>query len=174
MLLQAVLHVHIFRRNKRLLESKILASLPYVSGLSYRVKTYQTRVIEAIHVSALRWVHALKNVASHLPRSERKIMAIEETKLKIRRRQFFVWSPIDVESKELLATYASYQRSSYTALLFVRMVLDTCMNKPFILVDGGPLYPCAFERCGLRWLHVTFDERNAIDMFYRTFRERTR
>jgi len=86
-----------------------------------------------------------------------------------------VWSAIDIESKELLAVYASYQRSSFTALMFVRMVLDTCINKkPVILVDGGPWYPWAFERCGLRWLHITFGERNAIERFYRTFKERTR
>ena len=53
-LLKAVLDARIFRRNKRPLESKILASLLYMSGLSYRGMTYQTRVIEASHVSASR------------------------------------------------------------------------------------------------------------------------
>jgi hypothetical protein len=37
----------------------------------------------------------------------------------------------------LLAVYSSYQRSSINAMLFVRMVLNTCTNKPVVLVDDG-------------------------------------
>jgi putative transposase len=72
----------------------------------------------------------------------RRSVAIDETKQKVNGRQLFVWSAIDVDTKELLATYASYQRSSIAALIFVRRVLDTCVNKPVILVDGGrPVVP---------------------------------
>jgi hypothetical protein len=83
-----------------------------MSGLSYRALTSQTRVIEASHVSVFRWVHALKGIVSHPPRSERKIVAIDETKLKINGRQVFVWAAIDADTRELLAVYASYYRSS--------------------------------------------------------------
>jgi len=86
-LLKAVLDAHIFRRNKRPLESKVIACLLYTSGLSYRAMTYQTRVIEASHVSVFRWAHALKGIVSHPSRSERKVVAIDETKLKIRGRK---------------------------------------------------------------------------------------
>jgi putative transposase len=111
-LLKAVQDARIFKRNKRPLGSKVIASLLYMSGLSYRAMTYQTRVIEASHVSVFRWVHALKGIVSHPPRSERKIVAIDETKLKINGRQVFVWAAIDADTKELLAVYASYYRSS--------------------------------------------------------------
>jgi transposase-like protein len=86
-LLKAVQDARIFRRNRRPLRSKILACLLYLRGLSYRAMTYQTRVIEASHVSVFRWVHALKGIVSHPPRSERKIVAIDETKLKINGKQ---------------------------------------------------------------------------------------
>jgi hypothetical protein len=72
-LLKAVLDARIFRRNKRPLESKILASLLHTSGLSYRAMTCQTRVIEASHVSVFRWVHALRGIVSRVPKRERKL-----------------------------------------------------------------------------------------------------
>jgi putative transposase len=174
-LLKAVQDAHIFRRNKIALETKILACLLYLAGLSYRGMTLQTGIIPACYRSVHYWVQQLKCITSRVPKRVRRFVAIDETKQKVNGRQLFVWSAIDIESKELLAVYASYQRSSFTALMFVRMVLDTCINKkPVILVDGGPWYPWAFERCGLRWLHITFGERNAIERFYRTFKERTR
>jgi putative transposase len=174
-LLKAVQDAHIFRRNKIALETKVLACLLYLAGLSYRGMTLQTGIIPACYRSVHYWVQQLKCITSRVPKRVRRFVAIDETKQKVNGRQLFVWSAIDIESKELLAVYASYQRSSFTALMFVRMVLDTCINKkPVILVDGGPWYPWAFERCGLRWLHITFGERNAIERFYRTFKERTR
>jgi|GEM_PF-4937885 hypothetical protein len=52
-LLKAVQGFRIFERNKEPLETKIVACLLYMSGLSYRGMTYQTKVIEASHVSVL-------------------------------------------------------------------------------------------------------------------------
>jgi putative transposase len=173
-LLKAVREAHIFRRNKRPLESKVVACLLYLSGLSYRGMTYQTRIIDASHVSIYNWVHALKDIISHVPRKERRIVAMDETKLKISGRQVFVWAAIDVETKELLAVYVSYYRSHVNTIVFLKRVLDTCVNKPVVLVDGGPWYPWPLDRMGIRWLQVTFGYRNTIERFFRTLKERTR
>jgi putative transposase len=56
----------------------------------------------------------------------------------------------------------------------LKRVLETCTNKPVILVDGGPWYPWPLNEMGFKWLHVTFGERNAIGRFFRTMKERTR
>ncbi len=173
-LLKAVREARIFRRNKRPLESKVIACLLYLSGLSYRSMTYQTRIIEASHVSVYNWVHALKGIVSRVPRKERRIVAIDETKLKIQGRQVYVWAAIDADTKELLAVYASYYRSNINTMVFLKRVLDTCVGKPMVLVDGGPWYPWPLNRMGIRWLHVTFGYRNAIERFFRTLKERTR
>ena len=69
----------------------------------YRGMTYQTRLIGASHVSVFNWVHALRGIVSRVPRRERKIVAIDETKLKIQGRQVYVWAAIDADTKELLA-----------------------------------------------------------------------
>ena len=173
-LLKAVQDAHVFKRNKRPLESKVVACLLYLSGLSYRAMTYQTGMLEASHVSVHRWVHALKGVVSRVPRKERRMVAIDETKLKINGRQVFVWAAIDTDTRELLAVYASYYRSSINTIVFLKRVLETCTNKPVILVDGGPWYPWPLNEMGFKWLHVTFGERNAIERFFRTMKERTR
>ena len=136
--------------------------------------TYQTGMIGASHASVCRWVHALKGITSPVSVKERKVVAIDETKLKIRGRQVYVWAAMDVETKELLAVYASYYRSHINTLVFLKKVLGTCTNKPVVLVDGGPWYPWPLERYGLRWLHITFGYRNAIERFFRTLKERTR
>ena len=173
-LLKAVQDSHIFKRNRIALETKVLACLLYLAGLSYRGMTLQTGIIPACYRSVHYWVQKLNGITSNLPRKARRLVAMDETKQKVNGKQLFVWSAIDVESRELLAIYASYQRSSINALVFVKTVLATCEGKPVVLVDGGPWYPWALERYGLRWLHITFGERNAIERFYRTFKERTK
>ncbi len=66
-----------------------------MSGLSYRSMTYQTRIIDASHVSVHNWVHALRGMISRVPRRERRVVAMDETKLKIHGRQMYVWTAID-------------------------------------------------------------------------------
>ena len=173
-LLKAAQDARIFRRNKRPLRSKVLACLLYLSGLSYRGMTYQTGMIRASHVSVCRWVHAMRGIISRVPTRERRVVAIDETKLKIKGRQVFVWAAMDTDTKELLAVYASYYRSSINTLVFLKRVLSTCTNRPVVLVDGGPWYPWALDRYGLKWLRITFGERNCIERFFRTLKERTR
>jgi putative transposase len=49
--------------------------------------------------------------------------SIDETKLYIKKTWVYVWSAIDVDSKELLALEVSYGRSCLNAFLFLKKVL---------------------------------------------------
>jgi putative transposase len=60
-----------------------------------------------------------------------------------------VWSAVDVDSKELLALEASYDRSSLNALAFLKKALRMCTNKPLVIVDRGPWYRWVLERLRL-------------------------
>jgi putative transposase len=174
-LLKAVRVRHIFKRNKCTLETKVFACLLYMAGISYRGMTFQTGMIGASHVSVYNWVHRLGTLTSRVPKRKRECIAVDESKLKANKSMLFVWSAIDVETKELLAVYASYQRSSLNTIWFMRRVLRTCRGrKPRVLVDGGPWYPWALERMGFEWEHVTWGRRNAIERLFRTVKERTR
>ena len=174
LLLKAVQAKGMFQRNKIPLETKILACLLYMAGLSYRAMTMQTGIIQACYRSVHYWVQKFKEIGLGAKKKARRLIAIDETKLKVNGRQAFVWAAIDVESRELLAIYASYQRSSLNSYVFLRKVLKACTNKPLVLVDKGPWYPWALDRLGLKWQHVTFGKRNYIERLFRTLKERTK
>lgn len=80
------------------------------------------------------------------------VLAIDETKLKGNHFKLFVWS-------------ASHQRavhSSINAMLFVRMVLSACTNKPVVAVDGA----FALESYGFMRFRITFGKRNSIERYF--------
>jgi len=92
-------------------------------------------MIDASHVPVFRWVDAMRGIVSRVPRKERKLIAIDETKLKIKERRVEVWASIDADTKELLAVYASYYRLSINTIIFVKRVLDTCVGTSVVPVN---------------------------------------
>jgi transposase-like protein len=94
----------------------------------------------------------------------RRCIAVDETKPRVKKSYVYIWSAVDVDSKELLALEASYGRSSLNALAFLKKALKMCTNKPLVLVDRGPWYRWAFERLGLEYRH---------ERFFRYLKERT-
>jgi transposase-like protein len=83
----------------------------------------------------------------------RRCIAVDETKLSVKGVYVYVWSAVDVDSKELLALEASYGRRCLNALSFLKKALRMCSNKPLVIVDRGPWYRWAFERLGLEYRH---------------------
>jgi transposase-like protein len=79
----------------------------------------------------------------------------------------YMWSAVDVDSKELLTLEASYVRSSLNTLTFSTKALKMCTNKPLVIVDKGPWYRWAFERFGLEYRHEKFGMRNRVERFFR-------
>jgi putative transposase len=103
----------------------------------------------------------------------RRCIAFDETKLSVKGVHVYVWSAVDVDSRELLALEASYGRSSLNALSFLKKGLRMCTNKPLVIVDRGPWYRWAFERLGLEYRHERFGMRNRVERFFRYLKERT-
>jgi transposase-like protein len=128
--------------------------------------------LEPISKSA---VHYLAKRVSEIRVSKepryRRCIAVDETKLCVKKSYVYIWSAVDADSKELLALKASYGRSSLNALTFLKKALKMCTNKP--LVDKGPWYRWAFERLGLEYRHERFGIRNRVERFFRYLKERT-
>jgi transposase-like protein len=103
----------------------------------------------------------------------RRCITFDETKLSVKGVHVYVWSAVDVDSRELLVLEASYGRSSLNALSFLKKALRMCTNKPLVLVDKGPWYRWAFERLGLEYRHERFGMRNRVERFFRYLKERT-
>jgi transposase-like protein len=143
-------------------------------GSCRKVSRVLSLALEPISKSA---VHYLAKKVSEIrvakePRYGRCI-AVDETKLRVKKSYVYVWSAVDVDSKELLALEASYGRSSLNALAFLKKALKMCTDKPLVLVDKGPWYRWAFERLGLEYRHERFGIRNRVERFFRYLKERT-
>jgi putative transposase len=102
-----------------------------------------------------------------------RCIAVDETKLRVKKSYVYIWSAVDVDSRELLALEASYGRSCLNALSFLKKALRMCTNKPLVLVDKGPWYRWAFERLGLEYRHERLGMRNRVERFFRYLKERT-
>ncbi len=102
------------------------------------------------------------------------MIAIDETKIKLERKQIFVWAAIDVDSKECISIWASERGSSFHAYVFLREILRYCESKPEIVVDRGFWYRWALQRLGIKYKHKTFGSRNAVEGFFSRFKKRTK
>ena len=142
-------------RNKKDVELKILVALLYFLGLSLR-KASSIDIWE--DKSRVNYYHKLKKVLKQPRKKERKLIAIDETKIKLEKKLIFVWAAIDVDTKECLAVWASESRGSFEAYVFLKEVLKYCENKPEIVVDS--IYTKA-------WFKIqTFGDRNAVEGFF--------
>ncbi len=115
-----------------------------------------------------------KRVIKLPQRKERRLIAIDETKLKLEHKQIFVWSARDVGTGEILFVWASDGRSSFHAYFFLKEVPRFCKNKPEVVVDKGLWYIQALNRLGLWYKHETFGRRNSIESLFSQFKYRTK
>ena len=73
----------VFRRNKKNVEFKILAALLYFFGLSLRKTSKYLSLFEDKNESVRIYYHRLKKVLKQPRKKERRLIAIDETKLKL-------------------------------------------------------------------------------------------
>jgi transposase-like protein len=100
-------------------ELKVLAVLEYMfHGSCRKVSKVLSLAIEPISKST---VHDLARKVSTIKVSSepkfRRCIAIDETKICIKKAWVYIWSAIDVNSKELLALEVSYGRNCLNALI---------------------------------------------------------
>jgi putative transposase len=69
----------------------------------------------------------------------RRCIAVDETKLRVKKSYVYIWSAVDVDSRELLALEASYGRSCLNALSLLKKAWRMCTDKPLVLVAKGPM-----------------------------------
>jgi len=143
-------------------------------GSCRRVSKFLSMALEPISKSAIHYpARKVSTVRVATEPRYRRCIAIDETKLRVKKSYVYVWSAVDVDSKELLALEASYGRSSLNALAFLKKALRMCTNKPLVIVDRGPWYRWVLERLGLEYKHGRFGLRNRVERFFRYLKERT-
>ena len=161
-------------KNKKDVKFKILTGLLYFFGLSLRKTSRFISIFEKMsHESVRICYHRIKEVIKPPEKKPRKLIAVDETKIKLENKQIFVWSARDAETGECLLIWASEPRS-FEAYVFLREVLKYCENKPEFVVDRGFWYLWALKRLGLKYRHETFGDRDTIESLFSSLKERTK
>jgi putative transposase len=119
------------------------------------------------------WVHRFSSLFRPSRRVSR-LVAVDETVLKVSGQTCYLWAAINVDTNEILAVYASRGRGIPSAVKFLRKILDSCECKPLIVVDRGPWYRWALDRLGITYIHETFGSRNRIGRWFREMKDRTK
>ncbi len=173
------INVGIFERHKKPLDAKVECFLLYLAGLSYNLvaQHLSSKFGYVSKFSAYDWVQKMKRVQDYLwcpIKCSRRCVAIDETKLKVNGSTFFVWSAIDVDTREILAVDATWTRNIATATWFLQDVMKSCTKKTVFITDKGAWYKSAFKKLGLKHKHVSGHDRSYIERFFRTLKERTK
>jgi transposase-like protein len=152
---------------------KLYSVILFTAGLSLRDLSERLSLTGASRESVRIWVHRFSSLFKPSKRA-RRLVAVDETVLKVNGQICYLWAAIDVDTNEILALYASRGRGIPSAIEFLRKVLDSCEGKPVIVVDRGPWYRWALERLGIIYFHETFGNRNRIERWFRELKNRTK
>jgi len=156
-------------------EMKIHSVPLYFYGLSLRKASKFISLFEKISHESIRiHYHRIKRILKPPEMKKRRLIAIDETKLKLEDKQIFVWGAVDVDAGECLLIWATDGRCSFHAYAFLKDVLKFCENKPEVVVDRGFWYRWALKRLGLSYRHETFGEKNAVEWFFSFLKSRTK
>ncbi len=164
---------NLFRSHRYPPLEKIYSVILFIAGLSLRDLSERLCLTGASRESVRIWVHRFSSLFKPSKRA-RRLVAVDETVLKVKGQICYLWAAIDVDTNEILAVYASRGRGIPSAIKFLRKVLDSCEGKPVIVVDRGPWYRWALDRLGMTYFQETFGNRNRIERWFREMKERTK
>jgi transposase-like protein len=164
---------NLFRSHRYPPLEKLYSVFLFIAGLSLRDLSERLCLTWASRESVRIWVHRFSSLFRP-SRRVRRLVAVDETVLKVNGQTCYLWTAIDVDTKEVSAVYASRGRGIPSAIKFPRKVLDSCEGKPVIVVDRGPWYRWALDRLGITYIHETLGKRNRIERWFREMKNRTK
>jgi transposase-like protein len=126
---------NLFRFHRYSPLEKLYSVFLFIAGLSFlslRDLSERLCLTGASRESVRIWVHRFSSIFRP-SRRVRRLVAVDETVLKVSGQTCYLWAAIDVDTKEVLAVYASKGRGIPSAVKFLRKVLDSCECKPLIL-----------------------------------------
>jgi transposase-like protein len=164
---------NLFRSHRSFPVEKLYSVILFTAGLSLRDLSERLCLTGASRESVRIWVHRFSSLFRP-SRRVRRLVAVDDTVLKVNGQTCYLWAAIDVDTNEILALYASRGRGIPNAIKFLKMVLRSCDGKPIVVVDRGPWYRWALERLGITYFHETFGNRNRIERLFRELKERTK
>jgi putative transposase len=79
----------------------------------------------------------------------RRLIALDETCVKVNGLEYWIYAAIDVDGNEVLSMRVYSSRNILATELFIKDVLNYCDGKPMFVVDGAPWLTKALEELGL-------------------------
>jgi transposase-like protein len=137
----------LFRHHRYSPLEKLYSVILFIAGLSLRDVSERFCLTFASRESVRTWAHRSSSLFRPSKRV-RRLVAVDETVLKVNGQTCYLWAAIDVDTNEILAVYASRGRGLPNAIKFLKMVLRSCDGKPIVVVDRGPWYRWAIGETG--------------------------
>lgn len=169
----------VFLRNKKPIEAKVFACYLYQQGPSYRQVERlleDLELVEVVHSAIWYWNHGVgAGIGENLvERKKRRCLVVDETEVLTQDGWIYIFGAIDPENREIVHLEASRYRESIDVLRFLKRCLRYCEGKPIITTDGGPWYRWPTKRLGLKHMVISGGERNYIERWFETFKDRLR
>ncbi len=146
----------------------------YYSALSLRKASSILEPIQRRSHEAIRqWVHRLSFLAGRfqVKRGSVGSILIDETMIRVRGREAWVWVAFEPAHRQFLGFRVSYGRNTLDAYLFIRHLRSRYGRKP-VWTDEGAWYP---EAC--RWARMEhhvypIEVKNFMERLNQTFKDR--
>jgi putative transposase len=116
---------NLFRSHRYPPLEKLYSVILFTAGLSLRDLSERLCLTGASRESVRIWVHRFSSSFKPSKRA-RRLVAVDETVLKVNGQTCYLWAAIDVDTGEILALHASRGRGLPNAIKFLRKVLDSC------------------------------------------------
>ena len=122
------------------------------------------------------WIEKFKDVLEFKRKEKVKRgvvakLAVDERILKYNGEKCYLFAALDVERNKILHLKVYSARNALVAYSFIKEVLRTCKVGELIL-DKGPWYRYALKSLGVKFRHETFGDRNLVESFFSSFKQR--
>jgi transposase-like protein len=118
---------NLFRSHRYPPLEKIYSVILFVAGLNLRDLSESLCLTGASRESFRIWVHRFSSLFRPF-RRVRRLVAVDETVLKVNGQTCYLWAAVDVDTNEVLAVYASRGRGIPCSVKFLRKVLDSWIH----------------------------------------------
>ncbi|RLI60833.1 MAG: hypothetical protein DRO93_05970 [Candidatus Thorarchaeota archaeon] len=153
----------VFQRDRTDIHTRALDIVLYHLGFSLR-NTSQFLQHPRGHRAICKW-YLRTSVLFDVRTTPRRVIAIDESKIKTEGQWRYLWAAVDVGTWEVLTVWNTRGRSGLEVRMFLGSVLRRCRGRPREVVNGGSWYQWALDSLGLPWEHVTSGERNPAEQW---------
>jgi putative transposase len=143
----------VFERNKVPLDLKVLGLAFYIQLSSLRRAARALSEVHRVSKTAVwRWVRKLsEKISIDPPRIPRRLVALDETCVKVNGLEYWVYAAIDADRNEVLSMRVFPSKNVLATKLFMEEVLKYCDGTPTFAVDSAPWLMGALKGLGLRY-----------------------